>query len=287
MRPFDPPITAVRAAVTRALAEDLEPLGDLTAALVPPDERVHARIVSREVGVLAGRACAAETFTQLDTAIDVTWHLDDGDDVAPGTVVADLDGPLASVVTAERTALNFLMHLSGIATLTARFVDQAAPLRVWDTRKTVPGLRALAKAAVRAGGGFDHRGNLSDWILLKDNHLAGLSITDAVQLSRRQWPARTVHVECDRHEQVVEALEAGVDALLLDNMSPDEVRDCVRTAQEAPVPPLVEISGGISLDTVGSYADTGADMVSTSAITMAAGTLDLGLDLHPSTETES
>lgn len=287
MSRFDPPVTAVRDVVERALAEDLEPFGDLTASLLSPDERVKARIVSRERGRLAGCACARETFTRLDPAIAQRWHLDDGDALDSGTVVAELEGPLASVVTAERTALNFLMHLSGIATLTARFVERAAPLKVWDTRKTTPGLRALEKAAVRAGGGAAHRGNLSDWIMLKDNHLAGLSITDAVARSRDLWPARTIHVECDRIEQVGEALDAGADAILLDNMAPDRVRECIALASRHPASPLMEVSGGIDLETVGTYADTGADIVSTSAVTLSAPAFDLGLDLDPTEVTES
>ncbi len=132
-----------------------------------------------------------------------------------------------------------------------------------------------------------HRGNLSDWIMLKDNHLAGLSIADAVARSRDFWPARTVHVECDRPEQVVEALDAGADAILLDNMSPEEVRACVVLAGEHENSPLVEVSGGIDLETVGRYADTGADMVSTSAVTLSAPAFDLGLDLDPSEVTDS
>ena len=287
MSRFDPPVTAVSEVVERALSEDLEPLGDLTASLLPPDERVKARIVSRDHGTLAGCACARETFTRLDPSITQRWNCDDGDVLAAGTVVAEIEGSLAGVVSAERTALNFLMHLSGIATLTARFVERAAPLRVWDTRKTTPGLRALEKAAVRAGGGAAHRGNLSDWIMLKDNHLAGMSIADAVARSHDLWPARTVHVECDRIEQMGEALDAGADAILLDNMTPDEVRNCVALASEHGSSPLLEVSGGIDLETVGSYADSGADIVSTSAITLSAPAFDLGMDLDPSEATES
>lgn len=284
---FDPPITAVRDVVERALAEDLEPLGDLTASLLPEGERVRARIVSRARGTLAGCACARATFTRVDPEIVQDWRLDDGDALETGTVVVELDGPLRSVVTAERTALNFLMHLSGVATLTARFVERAAPLKVWDTRKTTPGLRSLEKAAVRAGGGAAHRGNLSDWIMLKDNHLAGVSIADAVAQGRDLWPARTVHVECDRIEQVAEALDAGADAILLDNMTPDDVRRCVDLAGGHESSPLMEISGGIDLETVGGFADTGADIVSTSAVTLSAPAFDLGMDLDPMEATES
>ena len=154
-------------------------------------------------------------------------------------------------------------------------------MRIWDTRKTTPGLRMLEKAAVRAGGGANHRGNLSDWILLKDNHLAVLRIADAVAAARVQWPARTVHVECDRIEQVEQALDAGADALLLDNMTPDEVRACVAlvNGRSGAHRPLVEVSGGVTLETVASYAGTGADCISIGSMTIAAPVLDIGLDI--------
>ena len=278
-RTFDPPPAAVRDAVTRAYAEDLGPLGDLTAALVPPDAGVTARIVARAPGVLAGSACVDEAFDQLDTGVAVDWATGDGARLSAGTTVATVCGPLASVLTAERTALNFLCHLSGVATLTRRFVDAAAAanpaVRIWDTRKTLPGLRALEKAAVRAGGGVNHRGSLSDFVLVKDNHLAGLSITDAVRLAAARWPARTVEVECDRPEQVEEAIAAGAGLVLLDNMTPAEVQGCVALVAGRA---LVEVSGGITLDTVADYAATGADLISTSAITQSAPALDLGLD---------
>ena len=219
MTMVDPPIGAVRAAVTIALAEDLTPLGDLSAALVSPQSRAEARFVARVEGVVAGRSCVTETFAQVDSALACDWSVADGDRVARGTVLATVTGPLASVLTAERTALNFLCHLSGVATATRAFVDAAAPLRVWDTRKTTPGLRALEKAAVRAGGGRNHRGNLSDWVMFKDNHLTALGIEAGVAAARDAWPGRTVHVECDRAEQVEQALAAGADALLLDNMT--------------------------------------------------------------------
>ena len=287
MSALEAPRSAVVEAVTRALAEDLTPLGDLTSALLPPDLRAVAAFVARSPGVLAGTACVSETFAQLDADVQLGWRAADGDRVVAGTTVATVEGPLASILTGERTALNFLGHLSGIATLTARFVDAAAATgsaRIWDTRKTTPGLRSLEKAAVRAGGGANHRGNLSDWILLKDNHLALMGIEAAVGAAKERWPGRTVHVECDRLEQVGEALVAQADALLLDNMSPDEVRACVAAA-DAHVDkvggrrPLLEVSGTINLDTVASYAGTGVDLISVGAITHSAPVLDIGLDI--------
>ena len=286
MHDAHPPITAVRAAVARALDEDLTPIGDLTSALLPPDLEATALLVPRAGGVLAGRLCADEAFRQVDASLAVWWAADDGDRVAAGAEVGRVTGRLASILTAERTALNFLGHLSGVATLTARFVDAIAAaggrLRVWDTRKTTPGLRPLEKAAVRAGGGANHRGNLSDWVLLKDNHLALFGIAEAVERARTRWPGRTVHVECGDADQVRQAVAAGADALLLDNMGPDEVRAVVDEVRAAdPRRPLLEVSGGIDLDTVAAYATTGADMVSIGALTHSAPVLDIGLDVLP------
>lgn len=283
-RPFDAPRGVVTDLVARALAEDLTPLGDLSAALLPPEARAEARFVVRTDGVVAGLACVDETFDQVDDEIVVAWQVTDGDRVSAGQSLGTVTGPLSSVLTAERTALNFLGHLSGIATRTREFVDAAAPLRVWDTRKTVPGLRSLQKAAVRAGGARNHRGNLSDWVMFKDNHLTALGIDEAVRRARDVWPGRTVHVECERLDQVHQALAAGADALLLDNMSPEQIRECVAVADEharasGTRRALLEVSGGITLDTVGSYSDTGADVVSSGSLTNSSPVLDIGLDI--------
>jgi nicotinate-nucleotide pyrophosphorylase (carboxylating) len=267
----------LRDLVAASLAEDTEPLGDLTASLLPAGASAEAVIVPRADGVLAGRAAASEAFAQVDSRVDVAWSADDGDDVAAGGSVARLTGPLASVLTAERTALNFLCHLSGIATLTRRYVDLAAGrAAIRDTRKTTPGLRALEKSAVRAGGGVNHRGNLSDGILVKDNHLAGMSIGDAVAAARRKWPGRTVQVECDDVDQLEQALGAGADLVLLDNMTPAEVHECVEIVGKRC---LVEVSGGVTLATVDAYAATGADLIAIGALTHSAPILDIGLDL--------
>lgn len=289
MNDVHPSLPAAREAVARALAEDLGPLGDLTASLLAVDVHAAAEFVPRAEGVLAGRMCVTEAFAQVDPSVRVTWTVDDGDDIQPDTPIARVEGPLASILTGERTALNFLCHLSGIATLTARYVAAVAgaggAARIWDTRKTTPGLRSLEKAAVRAGGGLNHRGNLSEWVLLKDNHLASLGIEEAVKRARAAWPARTVHVECDTISQVDSALCAGADAVLLDNMSPDDVRECVALAEQwasrsARRRPLIEVSGGVSLDTVAAFAASGADLISVGAITMSAPALDIGLDLE-------
>lgn len=281
-----PPANVVRDAVARALAEDLAPLGDLTSSLLPA-VLGEARFAARDAGRLAGTRCVTETFAQLDPSVEVSWSVDEGAEINAGEVLAIVRGPFASILTGERTALNFLGHLSGIATLTAKFVAAAAAggdARVWDTRKTIPGMRSLAKAAVRAGGGRNHRGNLSDWMLIKDNHLGGIGITEAVQVAKDRWPARTVHVECDSIDQCIEALEVGADAVLLDNMPPEEVMACVAAADVRQGGlarrTLLEVSGGITLETIGSYSGTGVDMISVGAITNSAPVLDLGLDLN-------
>ncbi|HEX2699513.1 MAG TPA: carboxylating nicotinate-nucleotide diphosphorylase [Acidimicrobiales bacterium] len=275
---FDPPPAAVREVVACALAEDLLPLGDLTAGLLDPAAVGSGAMVARSAGVLAGSACAVETFAQLDPAVTVRFLLGDGSLLEAGTKVAEMCGPLPSVLSGERTALNLLCHLSGVATLTRRFVEAVggASTRVLDTRKTLPGLRALQKAAVRAGGGHNHRGSLSDMVLVKDNHRAALGVAEAVATARLRWPFRPVEVECDTLDQVGEAVAAGATAVLLDNMSPEEVRRCVELVGGRA---LTEASGGVTVDTVAAYAATGVDFVSVGALTMSAPSLDLALDL--------
>ena len=276
---LDPPLDAVRRVVATALAEDLGVYGDLTAGLVPPDATVRAVLSARADGVLAGRLAAAEAFRAVDAAIAVDWLVADGDTLRPGTVIARVEGRLAPVLTAERTALNLLGHLSGVATLTRRFVDAAGGrARIRDTRKTTPGLRALEKAAVRAGGGVNHRGSLSDGILVKDNHLAGLGIEAAVTLAHQRWPGVTCQVECDTVDQLKVALEAGADLVLLDNMDPATVAEAVAlVAGRIPV----EVSGRVTLETVAAFAAAGADLISVGALTHSAPVLDIGLDLEP------
>ena len=282
---FDPPVTAVREAVARALAEDLGVLGDLTAtALVDPGATGTAHFMARRPGVLAGTAPATEVFAQLDPSVTVTWAAADGDAVTAGQRVGTVAGPLRSLLTGERSALNFLGHLSGIATLTRAHVEAVAAAagagdrcRIRDTRKTTPGLRSLEKAAVRAGGGANHRGNLSDAVLIKDNHLRHRRIGDAVDRARRRWPGAMVEVECDTLDQVAEAKAAGADLVLVDNMTPDEVAKAVAIAAGA-FP--VEVSGGITLDNVAAYAAAGADLISIGALTHSAPVLDIALDLE-------
>jgi nicotinate-nucleotide pyrophosphorylase (carboxylating) len=283
-----PSADAVRRAVVAALEEDLGGLGDLSAALVPSGVTASLSIVSRAAGVVAGELCAKEVFGLVDPSLKVLWHLPDGSAVGPGAVVAEVTGTLRPMLTAERSALNFLGRLSGIATLTRRYVDAVEAVnpqtRVLDTRKTTPGLRALEKAAVRAGGGHNHRFGLFDAVLIKDNHLAGLGITEAVARARRMWPGRGVEIECDRIDQVEEACRAGASSVLLDNMTVAEVAACVELVGglRPDGSTLVEVSGGVTLESAPKYAAAGADLISVGALTHSAPALDLGLDLGTS-----
>ncbi|HVC14441.1 MAG TPA: carboxylating nicotinate-nucleotide diphosphorylase [Acidimicrobiales bacterium] len=279
----DPPRAAAREAVARALAEDVLPLGDLTASLVEESRRAETAIVARARGVVAGRLCALEAFAQVDRDVEVDWRAADGSVVEPGSVVAQVRGPLRSILTAERTALNFVCHLSGVATATRQVVEAVAKAnpsaRVLDTRKTLPGLRALQKAAVRAGGGHNHRGSLSDGVLVKDNHLGALSIAEAVARARDRFPMRMIEVECDRPEQAMDAAAAGAHVVMLDNMTPDEVASTVGMLRAAGTDVLVEVSGGLTEASAPRFAAAGADLLSLGTLTHSVRALDLGLDL--------
>ena len=270
----------LREVVARALAEDLGALGDLTSvALVPEGAKGAGRFVARAAGVLAGTAAATEVFAQLDSGVRISWRRRDGDALQAGEEFGLIRGRLRSVLAGERCALNFLGHLSGVATLTRAYVGAAGErARVRDTRKTLPGLRALEKAAVRAGGGANHRGGLSDAVLIKDNHLRVCTIAEAVGRARSRWPGTVIEVECDTLEQVGEAKAAGADLVLLDNMSPDDV---VRAVAVLGGTARIEVSGGITLDSVADYAAAGADFISVGALTHSAPVLDLALDLDP------
>jgi nicotinate-nucleotide pyrophosphorylase (carboxylating) len=276
--PYDAPAPIIRDLVTRALAEDFGVLGDITStACIGEDQIAVASWIAREEGVLAGTAIATEVFRQIDEHVTMSWRFADGEPVEPGTELGQVTGSLRSILGGERVALNFVGHCSGVASLTRRFVRAArGQARIRDTRKTLPGLRAVQKAAVRAGGGFNHRDSLSDAILIKDNHLAVLGVTLAVERARARWPGRILEVECDSLEQVIEARDAGVDIVLLDNMSPEEAADAVAEVKGVA---KVEVSGNIALDTVGAYSEAGVDFISVGAITHSVRNLDIGLDI--------
>jgi nicotinate-nucleotide pyrophosphorylase (carboxylating) len=278
MTSFDPPAPVLRDLVARALAEDLGVLGDITSiACVGEDQTAVAAFVAREEGVLAGTAAVEEVFRQIDALVSIEWRARDGESIEGAMELGRVVGPLCSILAGERVALNLLSHASGVASLTRRYVRAArGTIRIRDTRKTLPGLRAVQKAAVRAGGGFNHRDSLSDAVLIKDNHLAVLGLSRAVERAKARWPGRVIEVECDSLEQVKEAAAVGVDMVLLDNMSPEMVTQAVQILAGGA---KVEISGGISLDSVGAYADTGADFISVGALTHSVRALDIGLDI--------
>jgi nicotinate-nucleotide pyrophosphorylase (carboxylating) len=279
IKTFDPPRTVVRRLVEDALTEDLGLLGDITTiACIVEDHTAVAAFVSREEGVLAGTAFVTETYRQLDATAEVEWSLRDGESVDAGTQLGRVTGSLRAILAGERTALNFVCHCSGVASLTRRYVRAThGKARILDTRKTVPAMRAAQRAAVRAGGGFNHRDSLSDAVLIKDNHLALLGLTQAVERARARWPGRTIEIECESPAQVAEARDAQVDRILLDNMSPDEVRTAVKTVEGRA---KIEVSGGVTLDTVAAYAEAGADFISIGAITHSVRILDIGLDIQ-------
>lgn len=271
---------AGRDAVARALAEDLRDRGDVTSeATVPAGTSGSAELVARADGVVCGLALVRETFVQVDPAVRVELSASDGDRVTRGDVLGTVSGSLRSILTAERTALNLLTHLSGIATRTRQLVDavDGTGCDVRDTRKTLPGLRLLEKHAVKVGGGRNHRIGLFDALLVKDNHIAAAgSVTAAVTGALTHADGLHVQVEVTSLEELDEALAAGATDVLLDNFTPDGCRDAVaRTAGRA----SLEASGTIRLDTVRSYAETGVDRVAVGAITHSAPALDLALDV--------
>jgi nicotinate-nucleotide pyrophosphorylase (carboxylating) len=275
--------------IAAALREDLQNVGDLTClALIDADEQAAVYLVARQDGVLAGLPIAERVFQQLDSAVRFDARLSDGARLEPGSVVAEISGPLRSLLTGERTALNFLTHLSGVATLTSRFVAAVANTKaqILDTRKTLPGWRVLEKYAVRAGGGTNHRLGLYDGILIKDNHLAawaarqtGATIADAVRQARQAVePGMTVEVEVDTLDQLTEALPGTPDIVLLDNMDLATLRAAVALRDSTAPGVLLEASGSVSLETVSAIADTGVERISVGALTHSAPALDLALD---------
>jgi nicotinate-nucleotide pyrophosphorylase (carboxylating) len=266
--------------VAAALEEDDTRHDITTAATVLSDRRARCRLVARESGVIAGLALASEAFEQLDNAVTIRIDRDDGSRVEASTPVMFLSGHARGLLSAERVALNFAQRLSGIATLTARYVDAVAGTgaHILDTRKTTPGWRRLEKYAVRAGGGMNHRMDLSNAVLIKDNHLAAVDgdIAIAVKRARAVAPIGIkVEVECESIGQVRAALDAGADVIMLDNMTLAELREAVKLVDGRAV---TEASGGVTLSTVRQIAETGVDWISVGALTHSAPALDLALD---------
>jgi nicotinate-nucleotide pyrophosphorylase (carboxylating) len=274
----------------RAVEEDLAGGVDVTStATVPAGQQGVAAFVPRQAGVVAGLGAALAVLdVVLGDRLDVRAVGRDGSPAVAGTAVLEVAGPVRLLLTAERTALNLLCHLSGIATLTRAWVDavEGTGARVRDTRKTTPGLRALEKAAVRAGGGVNHRMSLSDAALVKDNHVvAAGGVAAAFAAVRRDFPGIPVEVECDTVEQVREVLAAGAELVLLDNLGPDRLRECVALCRPRGV--LTEASGGLALGNAREVAETGVDFLAVGALTHSAPVLDVGLDLRPLVPSEA
>lgn len=266
--------------VRGALAEDLGRAGDVTAqACIPADARLTAVFATRKRGVIAGLACARLALAELDPTAEFLELVDDGAHVEPGQPLARAEANARALLSAERTGLNLLGRLSGIATLTNAYVRAVAGTgaRIVDTRKTTPGLRALEKYAVRCGGGVNHRFGLDDAILIKDNHVAACgSVGEAVRRAKAfAGHLMKVEVEIDRLDQLEEALAPGPDVVMLDNFSLADLREAVRLAAGRAV---LEASGGVNLDTVRAIAETGVDVISVGALTHSVGVLDIGLD---------
>ena len=280
-------VAAARTLIKIAMWEDLRDLGDRTSlATIPADKRATARFVARGDGVVAGLFVAHDVAMAVNPLLHFEPELTDGASVARGTVLATISGPLRSILAAERIALNFLQRLSGIATLTRQYIDAVAglPVKILDTRKTTPGWRLLEKYAVRMGGGTNHRIGLYDAILIKDNHIAGIAGPNPVRRSvelARAYPGNEgleVEVEVDSLAQLLEVLPAKPEIVLLDNMTPEQLRECVTLRNQIAPTTLLEASGGITLATLRTTAETGVDRISIGAITHSAPAFDIGLD---------
>jgi len=262
--------------VREALSEDIG-TGDVTAALIPADEVVTATVISRESAVLCGMAWFNAVFAELDTGITIDWTTRDGDALRVDQLLCTLQGPAAHILTGERTALNYLQTLSGTATLSRRYAVAVTGLgvRVLDTRKTLPGLRQAQKYAVRVGGCHNHRMGLYDGILIKENHIASAgSIERAVHFARQAGPGLPVEVEVENDVQIMEALAAGTDILLLDNFTPGELIEAVRLVDGRAG---LEASGGVTLENIRDIAETGVDFISIGALTKNLHAIDLSM----------
>ncbi|HEY8585956.1 MAG TPA: carboxylating nicotinate-nucleotide diphosphorylase [Rhodanobacter sp.] len=274
-----PDPTQVAADIERAFAEDLGP-GDATAGLLPSDARAHAELTCRDAAVIAGTAWFDACFRHLDPTVQIDWQVRDGDRAAPGSVICRLQGNARSLVTAERSALNFLQLLSAVATVTAEYVAAVVgtSVRVLDTRKTIPGLRVAQKYAVRCGGGHNQRMGLYDAILIKENHIiAAGSIPAAVKSARQLHPDLLLEIEVENLDELDQALRANVDRIMLDNFEPAQMREAVRrTAGRVPL----EVSGNVDLGTIGEFARTGVDFISVGALTKHVHAVDLSLRLQ-------
>ncbi len=275
---------SARETIARALAEDLGP-GDITSeCFIPADHHSSARIIAKENAILAGTEVAREVFRQVNPAIEIEIRKNEGETIAPSDLILIATGPTRALLSAERTALNFLQRLSGIATLTRRFVDAVSGTKavILDTRKTTPGLREFERLAVRAGGGVNHRFGLFDRVLAKDNHLAitgdAAGLQRAIDEAKKRAPDILIEIEADTLDQVLLLCALrGVDIILLDNMSNDQLRDAVGIRGDKAI--ALEASGGVNLDTVAAIAATGIDQISVGALTHSARAIDLSMEI--------
>ena len=281
---LDPAI--LREAAARALGEDRGPADITTLACVKPEVQVHARIFVKEACILAGLPVAEQVFREQDIALILTPKAQDGQLLQPGDTVLEIDGSAASILTAERSALNFIQQLSGVATTTRLFVQaiSGTKAQILDTRKTAPGLRALQKYAVRCGGGTNHRFGLYDRFLIKDNHVSlmgtGNTLGQAIRAARALDPEAVLEVEVDRLEQIPEVLSHGVDVLLLDNMTTGELRACIALIAGRV---MTEASGNMTLERVREVAEAGVDFISVGALTHSVHAIDFSLEIAPQT----
>ncbi len=265
--------------VRLALAEDIGP-GDVTADLIPASTVAQAEVICREQAALCGQPWFDEVYHQLSKDVDVRWKYKDGDSVAPDAVVCHIGGPARAVLSGERTALNFLQNLSATATAARQYVEavEETDCKVLDTRKTIPGLRSAQKYAAACGGATNHRMGLYDAILIKENHIAAAgSVTAAIEAARKQHEGLPVEIEVESSDELLEALTAGADRLLLDNFPLDDLRRAVTLTRETAPRTLLEASGGIELATVGRVAETGVDFVSVGAITKSVEAIDFSM----------
>jgi nicotinate-nucleotide pyrophosphorylase (carboxylating) len=272
----------LEAQVTAALREDVGS-GDATALLVPATQKVRGHVITREDAVLCGRPWVEATFRQLDPSIVLEWHAGDGDRIAANSVIFDIAGPARAVLTGERTALNFLQLLSATATVARRFADAIAgtKCKILDTRKTLPGLRTAQKYAVRCGGAQNHRIGLYDMVLIKENHIAAAgSLPGAITAARRVAPNLPVEVEVESLAELKEALAAGPDIVLLDELSLADMRKAVEINGSHQRPVKLEASGSVSLETVRGIAETGVDFVSVGSLTKHVRAIDLSMRLE-------
>ncbi|NRP94628.1 Nicotinate-nucleotide pyrophosphorylase [carboxylating] [Marinobacterium sp. xm-g-59] len=268
----------IEANVRLAIEEDVS-TGDITAELIPENQQAKAEIISRDQAVIAGSAWVNEVFKQVDPTVEVDWKVADGDSVAPNTLLFTLKGSARSLLTGERAALNFLQTLSGTATLSKQYSDKVAntPVKLLDTRKTLPGLRLAQKYAVTCGGCYNHRIGLFDAFLIKENHiLAAGGIESAISQAKSNHPGKPVEVEVESFDELNQALEAGADIIMLDNFTPDQMREAVALVDGRA---KLEASGNITDDTLVSYAETGVDYISIGALTKHCRAIDLSMRL--------